>query len=131
MERISGFLDNADRSDMSLVMCVRNWLNGHMAKHEIKFGKAWMGKNAGIKYGRHRYTGNLKAVHILVSVANGVTIWDCWLKSSVDRILLGRPTDISEWNIKSDALIVEEEDDDEEYEEFSEPDEAESERVAL
>jgi hypothetical protein len=131
MERISGFLDNTDRSDMSLVVCVRNWLSGHMAKHEIKFGKGWMGRNAGIKYVRHRYTGNLKGVHILVSVASEVTVWDCWLKSSVDRIHLGRPTDISEWNIKSDALMDEEEDEDEEYEEFGEPDEAESERVAL
>ena len=60
MEWISGFLDSTDRSDMSLVIWKRSWLSGNMAKHEIKFGKGWMGRGGEIQYVRHRYTGDLK-----------------------------------------------------------------------
>jgi hypothetical protein len=62
MEWISGFLDSTDRSDMSLVIWKRSWLSGNMAKHEIKFGKGWMGRGGEIQYVRHRYTGDLKGV---------------------------------------------------------------------
>ncbi|CAB4004802.1 Hypothetical predicted protein [Paramuricea clavata] len=114
VERICrGYLEGTDRSDVSLVLWKRGWSSGHTARYKFEFGKGRMGRNAGIQYVLHRYTGYVKGIHILITASAGADIWDCWLKSSTDLIHLGRRTDVSDWNIKSGALMEEEEIEDE------------------
>ena len=64
-----------------------------IAKRRIKFGKGWMGKDAGIK-GVNYDSEGLKGIHILIVISESIDVIDCWLKSPEDRIHLGEPTDI-------------------------------------
>ena len=67
--------------------------SGLPAKHMIKFGKGWMGKNAEIRGAYYLY-GGLKGIHILITISESLDVIDCWLESPEDRIHIGPPTDI-------------------------------------
>ena len=67
--------------------------SGLPAKHSIKFGKGWIGKDAEIRGVSYLY-GGLKGIHILITISESVDVINCWLKSPEDRIHLGPHTDI-------------------------------------
>jgi hypothetical protein len=70
---------------------------GLLAKHRIKFGKGWMGRNAKIKGVDYLYAGS-KGIIIFITISESVDVIDCCienLKDKKDGICLGLPTDVT------------------------------------
>jgi hypothetical protein len=92
IDRIVRICRYTDYKDMTVIILTMGGI-GIVAKHKIKFGKGWMGRNAGIRGVDYVY-GGLKGIHILITISESVDVTDCWLESPEDRIRLGIPTDI-------------------------------------
>jgi hypothetical protein len=92
MDRIARMCKYTNYEDMAVIILTIGE-SDLIAKHRIKFGKGWMGKDAGIK-GVNYDSGGPKGIRILITIYESIDVIDCWLKSPKDRINLGEPTDI-------------------------------------
>jgi hypothetical protein len=103
MDHIARMCKYTDYKDMTVIISTIGERD-LIAKHRIKFGKGWMGKDAGIK-GVNYDSGGLKGIRILIAISESIDVIDCWLKSPEDRIHLGEPTDIVyDWRPNSVTL---------------------------
>jgi hypothetical protein len=118
MKQISRLCEETSYSDTVLIVSTENFIANRQAKHRIRFGKGWMGKDAKIQYVYYRHREGIKGIHVLVSISSRALVTNCWLECPTNRIHLGRPTDSSGWYSKSDVLEYEEEEEEEEEEEF-------------
>ena len=106
MERILRFCEVTEYSDVSLVLVTESIASGLVSKHSIRFGKGWMGRDAGI-FPVRSARGDYKGIVVQVSVRGGLWLRECLLKSSADRIPLGEAVGLSGWNSMSETLMEE------------------------
>ena len=92
MDRIERICTYTKYDDMTVIISTIGE-RGLIAKHRIKFGKGWMGRNAKIR-GVDYVSGGPKGIIIFITISESVDVIDCWLESPKDRIHLGIPTDI-------------------------------------
>jgi hypothetical protein len=75
MDQIERMCKYTNYKDMTVVISTIGERN-LIAKHKIKFGKGWMGRNAGIK-GVNYSSGGLKGIRILITISESVDLTDC------------------------------------------------------
>ena len=92
MDRIKELCKHTDYKDLMVVVTTMGG-TGLPAKHRIRFGKGWTGRNTEI-WGVDYLCGGSKGIIIFITISESVDVFDCWLESPEDRIYLGAPTDV-------------------------------------
>jgi hypothetical protein len=111
MDQILRMCEDTNYRDMTLIVSTVGYFSSRSAKHRIKFGKGWMGKDVEIRLVDYVY-GVSKGILVFVTVSARIVVVDCWLENPKGRIHLaiGSPTDFDNW-YNNPIMFGEEEED--------------------